>query len=280
MPPEVPALLGIENDTGQFADDLLTTDQGLIFVGLAEANSTVTVFLNGSSIGTTVADGSGQWRFDHSAKTLAEGLYQVTLQAANAAGSSAVSAAQQLVIDITPDPGPVLTALADDSGDLGDFVTNDGTLTFTGTAQPNETVTLFLDGTQIGTVQGDAAGDFTFDYTSVDLADGFYTLTATDRDTAGNVSNLSTPFEFLVDKTPPAASSVDSINPESGSNTTDGITNTGQLNFIGTADPNTIVVVYLDGGPLGFSLSDTMGAWSYDHTATTLADGTYVFHPG
>jgi CSLREA domain-containing protein len=56
------------------------------FTGTAEANSTVRVFLNNALIGTTSADGAGNWS-QAAAGTLADGLYTVKATATDTAGN-------------------------------------------------------------------------------------------------------------------------------------------------------------------------------------------------
>ncbi|MER9593311.1 Ig-like domain-containing protein, partial [Mesorhizobium australicum] len=58
--PSAPVITGFTTDSGTVGDHI-TNDTSLTINGTAEANSTVTVFQNGVSIGTALADGSGNW---------------------------------------------------------------------------------------------------------------------------------------------------------------------------------------------------------------------------
>ncbi|MDX1269556.1 MAG: Ig-like domain-containing protein, partial [Oceanisphaera sp.] len=81
--PNAPSVTGISDDTGTSNSEGLTQDNTLIISGTAEANSSVEVFVNGGSIGTTAADGSGDWSLDHSGNTLSDGAHALTATAAD-----------------------------------------------------------------------------------------------------------------------------------------------------------------------------------------------------
>src|SRR5439155_24298882 len=89
--PPPPAALPISNDTS------------LTISGTAEANSTVTVFQDGVSIGTATADGSGNWsKID--ANTLVNGsTYQFTATATDAAANTSdIAGAYVATLDTGP----------------------------------------------------------------------------------------------------------------------------------------------------------------------------------
>ncbi|MCT7991379.1 Ig-like domain-containing protein [Laspinema olomoucense] len=98
---------------------------------------------------------------------------------------------------------PAIATISGDSGIPNDSTTSDPTLIFAGTAEANSTVTLFKDGTSIGTTTADGTGNWTFDYTATTLTNGTYSFTATATDTANNTSNPSAPFNVTVDTVAP-----------------------------------------------------------------------------
>jgi hypothetical protein len=61
----VPSVTGITaaSDTGSSASDGITRNVQPTFIGTAQAGSTVTVYVDTVSVGTTTADGSGAWSF-------------------------------------------------------------------------------------------------------------------------------------------------------------------------------------------------------------------------
>ncbi|MER9593283.1 Ig-like domain-containing protein, partial [Mesorhizobium australicum] len=92
---------GFTTDSGTVGDHI-TNDTSLTINGTAEANSTVTVFQNGVSIGTALADSSGNWtKIDNN--VLVNGTtYQFTATQTDVAGNtSAVSASYAAIIDTT-----------------------------------------------------------------------------------------------------------------------------------------------------------------------------------
>ncbi len=98
--PAPPVVTGISDDTGVDPDDRITSDQTLLISGTAEAGVLVEVFLGTNSLGTTNADGSGVWTFDHTGTTLADGAYQLKATAQDAAGNiSADSAVCTVTLD-------------------------------------------------------------------------------------------------------------------------------------------------------------------------------------
>ncbi|MCT7971026.1 Ig-like domain-containing protein [Laspinema olomoucense] len=98
---------------------------------------------------------------------------------------------------------PAIATISGDSGIPNDSTTSDPTLIFAGTAEANSTVTLFKDGTSIGTTTADGTGNWTFDYTATTLTNGTYSFTATATDTTNNTSNPSAPFNVTVDTLAP-----------------------------------------------------------------------------
>jgi len=84
---------------------------------------------------------------------------------------------------------PTIVAFSNDSGIIGDHITNDSTLTLTGTAEANSTVKV-SDGTTPH-ITAAANGTGAWSYASGKLSDNTHSFTATDTDAAGNVSAAS-----------------------------------------------------------------------------------------
>ncbi len=80
-----------------------TTDATPEFHGMAEAGSTVTLRNGASVLGAVVADGTGAWSLVI-ASPLADGVYNITAEAVDAAGNSETSSVVQLEIDAVADP--------------------------------------------------------------------------------------------------------------------------------------------------------------------------------
>jgi hypothetical protein len=95
-----PAITAITDDTGSSATDGITSDNTLVIRGTATAGHTITVkTLGGATLGTTTADGAGQWSLDHTATALADGSYVFTASATNGAGASPSSPGFTVKVD-------------------------------------------------------------------------------------------------------------------------------------------------------------------------------------
>ena len=203
-PPEVGTLsaltvstpdLAVASDTGSSSTDDITNNDTPTFTGTAEANAAVTLYDSDGTtvIGTTTADGSGNWSITSS--QLSEGAHTVYAQAEDVAGNtSAMSAGLDITVDLTAPSVPSAPdlAVASDTGSSStDDITNDDTPTFTGTAEANAAVTLYdSDGTTvIGTTTADGSGDWSI--TSSQLSEGAHTVYAQAEDVAGNTSARS-----------------------------------------------------------------------------------------
>ncbi|KFB10914.1 Ig-like domain repeat protein [Nitratireductor basaltis] len=290
QPSAPPTVDSFADDSGIVGDGL-TNDATLIFGGTAEPGATVTVFVDGVEVGTTMADADGDWSFDHTATVLPDGDHSITAIQGDAAGNpaSAPSAPLDLTIDTngggaTPQPSapPTVDSFADDTGVVGDGITNDATLVFSGTGKAGSVVTVHIDGQPIGTTTVGTDGSWSFDNSAQVLPDGDYVVTATQQDMAGNPpSAASNPMSVTVDTNgggatpaPSAPPTVDTFADDSGVEG-DGITNDATLMFSGTAEAGAIVTVSIDGVEAGSVVADVNGTWTFDHTGTILGDGEH-----
>ena len=71
---------------------------------------------------------------------------------------SAASAALAVTIDTTAPVAPTIASFSTDSGTVGDGITNDNTLTLTGTAEANATVKVFDGATLLGSAVANGSG--------------------------------------------------------------------------------------------------------------------------
>ena len=280
--PGAPSITAIAGDSGT-AGDHVTNDQTLTLSGTAEAGNTVEIFRDGVSIGTTVAGVGGDWSLAD-VNLLADGTYQFTARATDAAGNQgAASAAFQVTIDTTapvaPTFGSVIDNVAPVTGPVADNgTTNDTTLTIDGTAELGSTVTVYdTDGTTVvGTgVATGGAGPIT---TSA-LSEGAHTLTLRATDAAGNQSAASTAFHVTIDTLAPVAPVIDSVTdnvePVTGAVADNGSSNDTTLTVAGTAEAGSTVTLYDTDGTtvLGTGVA-TGGAFSI--TTSVLGEGAHT----
>ena len=201
--PSTPTI-AIGSDTGALGDGF-TSDSTPTLLGTAAANATVKLYdTNGTTLlGTTTADGSGNWSITSS--TLSDGSHALKVtQTDSGNNASPLSTSLALTID-TSAAAPTSLAMtsSSDSGALGDGITNDGTPVITGHAEANAAVRLYDSNgtTLLGSAIADGSGNWSI--TSSTLAEGVHTLTAQQTDVAGNVSTMSSGFTCTLDTVGP-----------------------------------------------------------------------------
>jgi Ca2+-binding RTX toxin-like protein len=139
-----------------------------------------------------------------------DGTASITVAAgsfADKAGNLGSAGATPSISYNTLAPAAPSTPDLNDASDSGisatDNLTNDTTPTLTGTAEAGTTVTLYDGATVVGS--GIAIGGV-WSITTTGLTSGTHHITAIARDTAGNVSNVSSSLALTIDTTAPIAS--------------------------------------------------------------------------
>ncbi|HAT2607492.1 TPA: DUF4347 domain-containing protein [Kluyvera intermedia] len=276
----VPSVTGITaaSDTGSSASDGITRNTQPTFIGTAQAGSTVTVYVDAVSVGTTTADGSGVWSFTPPG-VLSEGSHMVSAMATLGGVNSVISASASVVIDTTAPAVPTgiaLTAATDTGASASDGVTSNPQPSLTGMATAGSLVSVYIDGSPVGTTTADGTGAWQYNLAGL-LPDGPHTVRATATDTAGNVSTASTPWIFTVDTAAPAVPTGIALTAatDTGASASDGVTANNQPSLTGAATAGSLVTVYIDGTAVGTTTADGSGAWQYD-VATPLQDGPHT----
>jgi len=201
--PATPAL-SAGSDSGT-AGDHITSATTPTVTGTSEASATVKLYdTDGTTLlGSTTADGSGNWSITSSA--LGDGSHTLKVTQTNSLSqTSPLSSGLALTIDTSASaPTTLAMAAGSDSGTLGDGITNVGTPAITGHSEANASVRLYdTDGsTLLGTATANGAGVWSI--TSSVLSEGVHTLTAKQTDVAGNVSTASSGFTYTRDTVGP-----------------------------------------------------------------------------
>jgi uncharacterized repeat protein (TIGR01451 family) len=271
--PTAPALSPL-TDSG-VVGDLLTNNTTPTLTGAAEANSTVSIYLAGTLVGTALADASGNWSY--TTTVLSAGSYSYTTKATDVAGNiSSASSATVITVDTVAPTAPPVAVLnpASDTGTLGDNVTKTTTPTLTGTAEANSTIKVYDGATLLGTTTVSAGGTWSFT-PSATLADGVHVITTTSADPAANVSAASAPLNLTIDTTAPTAPPVAILASASDSGVLgDNRTNITTPTFTGTGEVGSTIKVYDGGVLLGSTIVTAGGTWSY--VSTPLTQGTHL----
>lgn len=272
LAPSKPSIDAITTDSGT-AGDFVTNDNTLVFSGSAEAQAVVGLFHDGDLIGVAVADGSGHFTIDLTASPIPNGTYpDITCVAIDAAGNTSVpSDPRTLVVDDGAGLGPpLISSVSLDSGVAGDWVTNDNTPLISGRAKVDATVTLSIGSTVLGSAVVNSRGRWSLQI-STPLADQTATLSATQRDLAGNDGSGPDTQVITID-TVIAAPAVSAVSSDTGRSATDRITNDTTLTVSGTAEALSTVSVHSNGTDIGNATANASGAWSL---AWTFSEGVH-----
>ena len=286
--PDAPVVTTVIDDVGPVTGTLLTgnstNDARPTFNGTGEVGATVHVIVDGTEIGTAVVNAQGNWTFTPGT-ALGEGLHAITFNATDTAGNTgATSPAFNLTVDTVAPLAPVFTPATDNQGTVLNPLTSgqstdDTTPTLNGTAAANATITLYENGQQVGTVQANGSGVWSFTPANP-LSSGSHTWTATATDAAGNVSPASPAFTLIVDTTPPNApvisQAIDDVGTVTGALGSGQSTDDTVPRLVGTSEPFATVNIYEGTTLVGTGTADASGNWSI-LLNTTLATGPHSF---
>ena len=212
QPPGAPAITSFSTDSGTVGDGL-TNDNTLTLTGTATAGSTVKVYDGATLLGSATANSNGAWSYTTTA--LSNGAHGLTATATDATGvTGPASMALNVTIDATAPVAPTISSFSTDSGVAGDGITNDNTLTLTGTAEAGSTVNVYDGATLLGSANANGSGAWSF--TTAALTNGAHSLTATATDAAGNTGVASTALSVTIDTTAPVAPTIASFSTDSG----------------------------------------------------------------
>ncbi|WP_213716523.1 BapA/Bap/LapF family large adhesin [Cedecea lapagei] len=288
VPPIVPIILSVVDDQTQPGTNLplingqLTKDTQPTLSGTAEANATITVKDGNTVLGTTQADGLGNWTFTPTAP-LGQGTHTLNVTATDAAGNVSNAASFGVNIDsVAPNPPVIVTVLDNTAPVLGPITngqaTNETRPSLSGTAEAGAIIKVYSDGNLIGTTLANGSGAWSLTPVAA-LGSGAHTLTVTATDAAGNVSNPSNGFSLTVDTVAPNApvisSVTDAVGPIVGGLSNGQVTDDTRPTLTGTAEGNATVSVYDNGVLLGTAQADPGGAWTF-RPSTPLINGGHA----
>ncbi len=264
------------SDTGFSNTDGITNQVKPVLTGTAEALAVLTIKDGTTVLGTTTANTAGAWQFTPTI-ALTDGIHNITATAVDVAGNMSVASAP-LAIKIDTQvttPASVKVAIASDTGSSNaDGITSQTKPVLTGTAEAFTLVTIKDGTTVLGTTTADATGAWQFTPTNA-LTEGMHSITTTAVDVAGNTSGASTPLVVKID-TQIAAPAGMKVAPTSdtGSSSTDGITNLTKPVLSGTAEALAVVTVKDGTTVLGATTANSTGAWQFTPT-NMLTEGIH-----
>ncbi|EBT3890569.1 Ig-like domain repeat protein [Salmonella enterica] len=268
VPPK--AELDASDDSGAKGDWITNKHNALTLLGTADRFATVNILIDGKTIGVTTADADGNWNFDIS-RSLSDNVYKITVESIDPLGRTS-SVDYQLTIDsFTPIPTVMLHDSAD-SGVKGDMITKINTPLFTGMAEANAKVSIYVDGVLSGEAIAGDDGVWNFQFTTA-LSDGSHDVTVKVEDIAGNTASSSAyNFQIVTQTQKPT---IELVN-DTGVDNTDHIINEKNPALTGTAAPYSTVKLYIDGALIAEVRTNKDGRWEYTLKADQgLVDGDH-----
>ncbi|EBX3141463.1 Ig-like domain repeat protein [Salmonella enterica subsp. enterica serovar Ealing] len=268
VPPK--AELDASDDSGAKGDWITNKHNALTLLGTADRFATINILIDGKTIGVTTADADGNWNFDIS-RNLSDNVYKITVESIDPLGRTS-SVDYQLTIDsFTPIPTVMLHDSAD-SGVKGDMITKINTPLFTGMAEANAKVSIYVDGVLSGEAIAGDDGVWNFQFTTA-LSDGSHDVTVKVEDIAGNTASSSAyNFQIVTQTQKPT---IELVN-DTGVDNTDHIINEKNPALTGTAAPYSTVKLYVDGALIAEVRTNKDGRWEYTLKADQgLVDGDH-----
>ncbi|MFK3862030.1 Ig-like domain-containing protein, partial [Pseudoalteromonas rhizosphaerae] len=233
----------------------------LVQGGGAESGATVTVSIGGVTK-TTTADSSGNWTLSGNEldiSALNNGILTVSATQTDDAGNISTAASTSITLDnIAPNAVAITTPIAVD-GIVNAAEDNAVLITGSG-AEAGATVTVGISGIN-ATVIADSSGNWTLNGSELDISalnNGTLTVSATQTDSAGNISSAAT-----------ATITLDNVAPNALAITTpiavDGIVNAAEDNallIVGSGAESGAAVKVDVGGVNATVTADSNGSWT------------------
>jgi hypothetical protein len=220
--------------------------------------------MNGANLGSAMSAAPYSMTWD--SRTVANGTYQFTAVAVDAAGNSATSAAVSVVVSNADTTVPTVSITSPTSGQ-----TKSGSFAITANASDNIGVTSVqfkMNGANVGSAMTTAPYSMTWDSRTV--ANGTYQFTAVAVDTAGN-SATSAAVSVVVSNADTTAPTVAVTSPAAG------VTVTGAANLTATASDNIGVAgvqFVVDGANYGAEL--TAAPYAINWNSAAVANGSHT----
>nr|HAS0993915.1 hypothetical protein [Enterobacter hormaechei] len=283
----------VGNVQGIVADGGVLDDTRPVIRGSgAEVGNVITVYTtdkdgNTKVLGTTTVDQNGKWELTPSESLYGDSINQLTVTETDRVGNVAKPAdSYDVIMSDTPDAPAILNVL-DDTGTTvinlaNNALTKDDTPTLKGTADgaAGDTITIYNGSQVVGktTLNSDGTWSFT---PSPALADGSYTFTVTNTNSAGQESDRSGSFTVTIDSTAPNPVSGLQVSDDQGAwkgQLTDGMTtDDNKPTFTGKAEQGSTVTIYDNGQVMGtVTVTNPDGSWQFT-PSTPLVDGEHQF---
>jgi len=269
--PQAPVLARISPDTGFSDTDRVTSSELVTISGFAESGAIVSINMNGIGAGSAKATGDGAWSFVLPSLA-ASGSYAVAVQATDAAGNLSPSTTFSIVRDAAAPATAIVDGILDGNIVDADGLTANPAPTVRGRSEPFSRVFVAIDnGSFSSTI---ANGEGIWFVTPGSLEDGVHAIVARVEDAAGNRAELSAPYFFTIDTSPPIAPGIDSVSPDDGFSANDGVISSSLITVSGHAEPGSRLRVKFGNLAVSDSTVPANGKWKADFQG--VPDGSYL----
>ncbi|MEE4406729.1 Ig-like domain-containing protein [Enterobacter mori] len=283
----------VGNVQGIVADGGVLDDSRSVIRGSgAEVGNVITVYTtdkdgNTKVLGTTTVDQNGKWELTPSESLYGDSINKLTVTETDRVGNVAKPAdSYDVIMSDTPD-APAIVNVLDDTGTTvinlaNNALTKDDTPTLNGTADgaAGDTITIYNGSQVVGKTTLNSNGTWSFT-PSPALADGSYTFTVTNTNSAGQESDRSGSFTVTIDSTAPNPVSGLQVSDDQGAwkgQLTEGMTtDDNKPTFTGKAEQGSTVTIYDNGQAIGsVTVTNPDGSWQFT-PSTPLVDGEHQF---
>ncbi|WP_165501293.1 Ig-like domain-containing protein [Pedobacter psychrodurus] len=263
--PIAPIIASVDAKTTQ---NFTTSNNRPIVNGTAENLATIELFNGITSLGTAIADASGNYSFTPSS-ALPDGNYVLTARAKDAAENVSVGSLSFSFAVDSKAPSISLIVSVDGKSASPASGTNNKPILL-GTAEAGSTITIFANNAIIGIAAATTTGNWIFT-PNAELAIGTYNFAITAKDALGNESAKS--IAFVYDLVP-----VDKIVSANNILTPNG---DGKNDFLVINNlqyyPKSLVRIYDRAGRILYTANAYKNDWGGDLNGTYLAEGTYYY---
>ena len=273
---------------GDLANPAVTDDTTPTLHGTGRAGDTVFIYDGTTLVNSVTVGNDGTWNYTLPPQNNGTELSLSAVFQSPTGVKSAPTAPWDLTIDTDAPTAPTITGMYDDAGTLiaDGGRSRDTTPELRGTAEKNSLVNIYGPDskTPIASVYADADGNWT--WTSPALADAKHDFYVTSQDAAGNVSGESNHYGLEVDTraaAPIILGAYDDVEGGiyNGLVPDGGLSNDGNMQLRGTAEPNSVVYIYnaYNNAVLDTVKTDAKGNWTWEHAvADTAAGRPHMFY--
>lgn len=249
-PPTVNGTLIAADDDAQAG---MTNSASPTFSGITDAHATVIFTINNVNY-TIKANAQGAWSFIVP-DSLPDGTYSYSFVAIDVAQNTSAPVSGSVIINTDPVAITGGLDLNDDSGTVGDAITNITDQTLSGTATPGMRVRLTFNGQQQEIIAGD---DGLWEFNLSNLADGDYAYTVVVISPSGMKQELT--GNFTIDTQPPTVTCELHASSDTGT-IGDGITKVSNPIFNGITEAGAHVALVIHGVTYT-TTANAQGYWS------------------